>query len=74
MKALSFAYIYDAEDPNQHGVWPPVLISSTASNGGIFGAGAGNWYGYDAFTGISIFNITNVPGGATMLGPSGEFL
>ncbi|MGA2523475.1 MAG: PQQ-binding-like beta-propeller repeat protein [Candidatus Bathyarchaeia archaeon] len=74
MKALSFAYIYDAEDPNQHGVWPPVLISSTASNGGIFGAGPGNWYAYDAFTGISIFNITNVPGGATMLGPSGEFL
>ena len=74
MKALSFAYIYDAEDPNQHGVWPPVLISSTASNGGIFGAGAGNWYAYDADTGTSIFNITNVPGGATMLGPSGEFL
>jgi hypothetical protein len=74
MLAISFAYIYDAEDPNQHGVWPPVLISSTASNGGIFGAAPGNWYAYDAFTGQSIFNITNVPGGATMLGPSGEFL
>ncbi len=23
-----FAYVYDAEDPNQHGVWPPVLIRS----------------------------------------------
>ena len=22
--ALSFAYVYDAEDPNEHGVWPPM--------------------------------------------------
>ena len=24
--AISFAYVYDAEDPNQHGVWPPMLV------------------------------------------------
>ena len=74
MGQISFAYIYDAEDPNQHGVWPPVLIRSTASNGGLFGAFPGNWYMYDAYTGQSILNVTNVPGGAVMLGPSGEYL
>jgi len=26
--ALSFAYVYDPEDPNQHGVWPPMLVAS----------------------------------------------
>jgi len=73
MGAISFAYIYDAEDPNQHGVWPPVLIHSTVS-AGLFGAFPGNWYAYDAFTGISIFNVTNVPAGTVVMGPSGEYL
>ena len=73
MGAISFAYVYDAEDPNQHGVWPPVLVRSTVSSG-LFGSFPGNWYGYDAFTGISIFNVTNVPAGTVMMGPSGEYL
>jgi hypothetical protein len=73
MPAPSFAYIYDAEDPNQHGVWPPVLISSTVTSG-LFGSFPGNWYAYDAFTGSSLFNVTNVPAGAVMMGPSGEYL
>jgi len=72
MPAPSFGYIYDAEDPNQHGVWPPVLVYSTG--GGLFSFGPAKWQGYDAWTGKSIFNITNVPTGTTMLGPSGEML
>jgi hypothetical protein len=73
MPAITFAYIYDAEDPNQHGVWSPVLISSTVTSG-AFGNYPGNWYAFDAFTGTSLFNITNVPAGTVMLGPSGEYL
>jgi PQQ-like domain len=70
--APSFGYIYDAEDPNQHGVWPPVLVSSTG--GGFFSFGPAMWQGFDAFTGKWLFNITNVPSGTTLLGPSGEML
>jgi hypothetical protein len=69
--APSFGYIYDAEDPNQHGVWPPVLISATG--GGFFG-GPVNWQGYDAWTGKWLFNVTDIPSGTTILGPSGEVL
>ena len=68
--AISFAYVYDPEDPNQHGVWPPMLVSS-------------GWDFFDAFTGDALFNVTNIPGqgffgpaanAASMLGPSGEIL
>jgi hypothetical protein len=69
---MSFGYIYDAEDPNQHGVWPPMLVYS--SGGGIFSFGSSVWNVYDAWTGDSLFNLTNVPSGTTMLGPSGEIL
>ena len=73
MPAPTFAYVYDAEDPNQHGVWPPVLICSTA--GSFLGTSfPGTWEGFDADTGTSIFNVTNVPGGVSMLGPHGEYL
>jgi len=58
---ISYAYVYDPEDPNQHGVWPPMLVSS----GGLY---------FDAFTGDAMFNITGVPSGTTMLGPAGEYL
>lgn len=73
MPVPSFAYVYDAEDPNQHGVWPPILIHSTVASG-LFGAAPGNWEAFDAFTGDFIFNVTNVPGGTVMMGPSGEYL
>jgi hypothetical protein len=72
MPAPSFGYIYDAEDPNQHGVWPPVLISSTG--GGLFAFGPASWQGFDAWTGKWLFNVTNIPSGTTILGPSGEVL
>jgi hypothetical protein len=71
--SVTFGYIYDAQDPNQHGVWPPVIVYSTAVS--FFGMSApGNWYAYDGDTGTSLFTITNVPAGTTILGPSGEHL
>ena len=33
MPSLSFGYLYDVQDPNQHGIYPPILI---ASIGGSF--------------------------------------
>ncbi len=59
--ALSFGYIYDVQDPNQHGVYPPILFTSS-------------WRAFDAYTGDPMFNITNVPSGTTILGPNGEHL
>ncbi len=74
MPAPTFAMIYDAQDPNQHGVWPPMLVYSTVSSG-LFATGLpGNWYVFDAYTGQSLFNLTNVPSGTVILGPSGEVL
>ena len=29
MPAPSFGYIYDVQDPNQHGVYPPILIATS---------------------------------------------
>jgi hypothetical protein len=61
--ALSLGYIYNLWDPDQHGVFPPMLC--TANFAQI----------YDAFTGINLFNVTGVPGGsATTMGPNGEQL
>jgi hypothetical protein len=65
---LSFAYVYDVEDSNQHGVYPPILIAS------IGGFGPTEWEGFDAYTGYPMFNITNVPSGTSILGPNGEHL
>ena len=33
-----------------------------------------SWRAFDAFTGNSIFNLTNVPSGTKLLGPQGEQL
>ncbi|MGA3060328.1 MAG: hypothetical protein ABSD92_08160 [Candidatus Bathyarchaeia archaeon] len=65
MPAISFAYVYDAEDPNQHGVWPPMIVASV---GGV------GWEFFDAFTGTALFNMTNPPSGTAMMGPNGEYL
>jgi hypothetical protein len=59
---ISFAYIYDVQDPNDHGVYPPILFTS------------GFAQAYDAFTGQFLFSETGVPSGTTILGPSGEML
>jgi len=58
--ALSFAYIPDYENPNQHGVYNAILC--TASFARCF----------DADTGNPIFNVTGVPGGRKAMGPNGE--
>jgi len=64
--ALSFAYIYDVEDPNQHGVFPAILFTSN------FGSA------YDADTGNHMFDVRNAPsdssGFARNKGPKGEQL
>ena len=62
---MSFALIWDHEDPNQHGVFPAIL--STANFARLF----------DAETGNALFNVTGVPSATAFqmtLGPSGEQL
>jgi hypothetical protein len=59
---ISFAYIYDVQDPNQHGVYPPILFT------------AGFAQAYDAYTGAFMFSESGVPSGTTILGPNGEQL
>ena len=67
----SFGYLYSFESPNQHGVLPNGLLVASAS---ITGQGT-VWRGYDPRTGeLTSMNITNVPSGSDIAGPSGEFL
>jgi hypothetical protein len=59
--ALSFGYIYDVQDPNQHGVYQGILFTSNFARA------------FDAATGDPLFNVTGVPSGSgIVLGPSGE--
>jgi hypothetical protein len=67
--ALSFALIWDVQDPQQHGEYPALLIAATG--GGFFG-GAVTWQAFDAFTGNPLFNVTNIPTGTAVNGPLGE--
>jgi hypothetical protein len=65
--ALSFGYIYDAQNPNQKGVIQPVLFTTD------FGQA------YDAWTGQYLFNVTNTPSAPAnvspqTMGPNGETL
>ena len=50
---LSFALIWDVQDPNQHGVYPAILFTSNFARA------------FDADTGDPLFNVTNVPSGAS---------
>lgn len=59
--ALSFGYVYDVQDPNQHGTYPAILFTSS-------------WRAFDAFTGNPLFNVTNVPNGYRLRGLNGEIL
>jgi hypothetical protein len=61
---LTFGYTYDVYDPDQHGVYPPILVAAVGTT----------WQLYDGFTGISLFNVTNVPSGSVSWGPHGEYL
>jgi hypothetical protein len=69
----SFGYMYAVHEPNQHGVYEPILISQT---GGVsaFGATPALWQAFDAYTGDPLFNVTNVPVGKSAMGPEGEYL
>jgi outer membrane protein assembly factor BamB len=60
--APSFGYIYNLWDPNQHGVFPPILFTANFARA------------FDADTGNQLFNVTNVPTGKAALGPQGEHL
>jgi len=71
--ALSFGYIYDVQDPNQHGVYPPILFSVVGGNF-LYASATSTWKAYDGDTGDYMFTVTDVPGGTTMLGPNGEHL
>ena len=62
--SLSFGYIYSMWTPDYHGVWSPILIATSGTT----------WKGYDGDTGDPLFNITNVPSGTKVMGPSGEYL
>jgi outer membrane protein assembly factor BamB len=71
--ALSFAYIYNVDDPNQHGVYPPILVQSVG--GSFLGPPTPTkWNCYDAYTGVFMFSVTGIPTGASMRGPQGEYL
>ena len=60
--SLSFAYVYNLDDPNQHGVYPPILFTSNYARA------------FDAYTGDPLFNVTGVPSGTLLPGPQGEQL
>ncbi len=60
LPAMSFGYIQDMDTPDYHGTRPAFLCTSNFAN--VF----------DAYTGNSVFNVTQVPTGTTVIGPSGE--
>ena len=73
---IDFAYLYDVQDANQHGVYPPILFSVT-SGFTLTGEPTWSWRAYDAFTGDYMFNVTGIPLGNTYWtarGPEGEYL
>jgi len=73
MPALSFGYLYDVQDPNQHGVYPPILVATIG--GSFLGPPVPlTWECFDAYTGDFMFNVTGVPAGTAVMGPEGEYL
>jgi len=67
----SFGYLYSLETPNQHGVLPNGLLIASTS---VTGLGT-VWRAYDPRTGVlTSMNISNVPSGSNLAGPSGEYL
>ncbi len=60
--AISFGLVWAHEDPDQHGIFPPILFTSNFARG------------FDAYTGDPVFNVTGTPGGTSVRGPNGEVL
>ncbi len=59
---LELGYIFNLYDPDQHGVFPPILFTSSFARA------------FDAYTGDPLFNVTGVPSGTAVMGPNGEQL
>ncbi len=75
MPVLSFGYLYNVWDPDQHGVFPAVLVATTGGfDFATFTFKPTVWQLYDAATGLPLFNATGVPSGTSVMGPSGETL
>jgi outer membrane protein assembly factor BamB len=74
--SLSFGLVFDIPpgNPNQHGVYPPVLIATTGGFSYFGNSGPLTWMGYDGDTGQWLFNMTNIPSGTKALGSNGEIL
>ncbi len=62
--APSKAQVQNIENPDQHGVVPPILWQVNGST----------WNAYDASTGKYIFNLVGVPSGTEVYGNNGEIL
>jgi hypothetical protein len=58
---LSFGNIYNLWDPDQHGTFPPILVAVNSITG--------NWQLYDAYTGATLFNVTNIPSSTSFVVP-----
>jgi hypothetical protein len=56
---LSFGYIFNLWDPDQHGTFPPILVAINSFTG--------NWQLYDAYTGDALFNVTGVPSSTSIV-------
>ncbi|MGD6852769.1 MAG: PQQ-binding-like beta-propeller repeat protein [Candidatus Bathyarchaeia archaeon] len=64
MSTPSFGLIFDVQNQNEHGVCPPMVVSVVGTT----------WHVYDAFAGIKLCEVINVPTGTEAMGPNGEFL
>jgi hypothetical protein len=64
MSTPSFGLIFDVQNQNEHGVCQPMVISVVGTT----------WYVYDAFAGIKLCEVINVPTGTEAMGPNGEFI
>jgi len=64
MPTPSFGLIFDVQNPNEHGVCQPLVVSAVGTT----------WYVYDVFAGIKLCEVINVPTGTEAMGPNGEFI
>ena len=59
---INFAFIWDLQNGNQHGVYPAILCTNNFARC------------FDADTGDQLFNVSGVPSGTIVQGPQGEQL
>ncbi len=59
---ISFGYVYDVQDGNQHGTYEPILFTTNFAEA------------FNAYNGYWLFNVTAVPSGTAAQGPQGEQL